>query len=221
MVMAGITTLTLSATVIRRLIEFPIMLYVFYYALRRLKKNHAAEIYLIWYIFSLFFVLMFGLQFIAEWRGVNSTQVCGAYQETCDAAIRVFIGIDDELLLLFVLLSLAIIPQLLAYFLSGLLSGTASTPKFVRQIQTIAMWSLIKFLAGFGGIFSAPFFAMLAAGKLWDDESATLLFLGVCVTIVAFSLASVQIAFAEGMQILKARAAIKRIHAFFTRNLHE
>jgi len=70
----------------------------------------------------------------------------------------------DEFVLVATVVYLTIGPQFLAYLLSGL-SGSAATPIFVRQISTIAVWSIIKFLAGLSGILLAHPFARLLLRK--------------------------------------------------------
>ena len=59
-------------------------------------------------------------------------------------------AIRTELTLVVTILTVAVAPQLFNYILAGL-SGHAATPKFVWQFERIAIWSLIKFLAAFGG----------------------------------------------------------------------
>ena len=105
-------------------------------------KGHHREIYLIWYINSLFFTLFYGLGIIAEQKNVRLTEVCGTYQENCKAVYEYLTNVQDELTLIAVVSALAIGPQLLTYILSAL-SGSASTPRFVSQIAKIAAWSFV------------------------------------------------------------------------------
>ena len=127
-------------------------------------KGHHREIYLIWYINSLFFTLFYGLGIIAEQKNVRLTEVCGTYQENCKAVYEYLTNVQGELSLIAVVSALAIGPQLLTYILSGL-SGSASTPRFVSQIAKIAAWSFVKFAAGLGGILIAEPMAKLTVGK--------------------------------------------------------
>jgi hypothetical protein len=57
-----------------------------------------------------------------------------------------------ELGLVAIILIVTIAPQLMNYILAGL-SGCAATPRYVCQFEKIAIWSLIKFSAAFGGVF--------------------------------------------------------------------
>src|SRR5436190_3491385 len=53
--------------------------------------------------------------------------------------------------------------------LSGL-SGAATAPIYIRQIGLVAVWSIIKFLAGLGGILLAQ-----PAAKLWWEQSVPIM----------------------------------------------
>jgi hypothetical protein len=63
----------------------------------------------------------------------------------------------DELKLVAIFTSITVLPQILAYLLSAP-SGSATAPRYVRRIQQLAAWSLIKFVAGLGGLSAALLF---------------------------------------------------------------
>ncbi|WP_439373144.1 hypothetical protein [Bradyrhizobium sp. DASA03120] len=124
---------------------------------------------------------------------------------------------------------MAVVPQLFNYVLSGL-SGCAATPKLVWQFEKIAVWSLIKFLAAFGGVFVAQ--GLGAYSILTADGSNHVLmqyveyFLkGVTAVGLAFVLTVLQVLILEGAHALseswqkKPNSIGYRVHRFFTRNL--
>jgi hypothetical protein len=162
-----------GAKAMARLLEFVGLAIVFGFlvgSIAELNRQHSREIYAIWYVFSFFFLLFFALYFFTEREGKEITDVLGpSSAETLKAVYNYLTNIQDELLLVAAVLYLAIAPQLLTYVLSGL-SGSANAPVFVRQIGTIALWSLIKFLAGLSGILLAHAFVelLLAKAALFD-----------------------------------------------------
>ena len=136
-------------------------------AIAFLRKSHSGEVYLIWYVVSFFFVLFAGLDAIALRNNVTTTAICGSYEPTCKWVYGLFTDFDGEVELLIAIVALAIVPQILAYILSGF-SGSASAPKFVSAITTYALWSLIKFGAAFAGILLAE-----ALTKLYFHKPVT------------------------------------------------
>jgi hypothetical protein len=194
-------------------------------AIFRLRKEHSNEIYLIWYTISFFFTLFLGLEIIAS--GSDAAGVCGSYESACRTVYGYLTDFVGESKLLVIFLTLAIVPQFFAYFLSGL-SGSASAPKFVSEVTKLALWSFIKFSAAFAGILLA--------------KPVAKLYLGVPVTIGDFGIAIFFISSAFGFA-LYALIIIERlptfvrnelfptgsflfrvvakIHWFFTRNVHD
>lgn len=111
-----------------------------------------------------------------------------SYAETLKAVHHYLTDVDDEFRLVAAVVYLAIGPQLLTYLLSGL-SGSATPPKFVRQIGTIAIWSVIKFVAALSGILLAEPVARLSLGT----QISVLDFLqGTAMIALAFILAAIQ-----------------------------
>jgi hypothetical protein len=64
------------------------------------------------------------------------------------------------------ILIVTIAPQFLNYILAGF-SGCAATPRYVWQFEKIATWSLIKFLAAFGGLSVAEALGVYAGDPTW------------------------------------------------------
>jgi hypothetical protein len=69
-------------------------------ALVFLRKTKSSEIYVIWYAASFFFVLFFGLQYLAAKRHIKIAELCGSHAEICQYAhpsnaLAMFLGYRD------------------------------------------------------------------------------------------------------------------------------
>jgi hypothetical protein len=129
-------------------------------------------------------------------------------------------------------LIIAIVPQVLTYILSGL-SGCASTPKLVWHFEKIAIWSLIKFLAAFGGFLTASAVNLYDIGFGPSVVNTVILFSarvdrllqGLTAVAIAFVITILQVYFLEFANSLRQAWKQKpeswpyRVHRFFTRNL--
>ena len=120
-----------------------------------LRRRHSSGVYAIWYIFSFFLLLFFALYYYAERERTELTHLLGpSWVSTLEFVHHMLTDVEGEVQLVVAVLYLAVAPQLLTYLLSGI-SGSATPPVFVRQTASIAVWSVIKFLAGLGGILLA------------------------------------------------------------------
>ncbi|UPK15807.1 hypothetical protein IVA93_37495 (plasmid) [Bradyrhizobium sp. 155] len=145
-------------------------LFVIHMAIYAMRRNHPGEVYVIWYACSFFFILFFGLTLLARVNGIGIYEICGTHKETCQSIYDHLTDPKGEIAFLGVMVGLALGPQLMTYLISALW-GTASAPKFVRHIQAIAVWSLVKFLAGLGGIVISQSLAVQMAGTTLYDEN--------------------------------------------------
>lgn len=116
----------------------PVSLIVFIWELR---KTHPHQIYVIWYIFSFFFLLFLPIFELESIRPPDNPIFGKENQELARAVVEYLDDADAELKLVVAVVGLAIVPQWLTYVLSGL-SGSASEPRFVKQITNLAIWSL-------------------------------------------------------------------------------
>jgi hypothetical protein len=195
-------------------------------SIAELNRQHSREIYAIWYVFSFFFLLFFALYFSAKREGKEITDLLGpSSAATLKAVYDYLTNIQDELLLVAAVVYLAIAPQLLTYVLSGL-SGSATAPVFVRQIRTIALWSLIKFLAGLSGILLAHALVELLLGKAALSDFIQ----GFVIITMAFFIAHTQHAVFErefefyvwpGLWVHIRFPWLLRVHQYFTRYYRE
>lgn len=151
-----------------------------------LRHEHAGEIYLIWYLFSLFFCIFLLLHLVAVGSGVDLALALGPQWE---APLRfVYDCLTDlagELAIVGSLLAVSIGPQLMAYILSGV-SGSARPPQFVREITHYAILSLVKFLAVWSSIILSDVAARLLLGQPGD---VTLVIQGLGLVTTAFAVA--------------------------------
>lgn len=133
-------------------------------AIAGLRRDHAREIYAIWYLFSLALSIFFVLNLLAAGSGVALTDVLGpAWARSMSRIYDALTNLRDELWLVGGFVFLAIVPQIVAYILSGP-SGSSSPPILVRHVSTAAFLSVVKFLALWSGIVAARPIAMLALG---------------------------------------------------------
>lgn len=188
-------------------------------ALLFLRKAKSGEIYVIWYAASLFFVLFFGLQYLAGKRHIHIAELCGSHAETCQTAMETLFHLEGELILVAAVLALGILPQLLAYFLSGV-TGSASPPHFVLQVEKVAIWSLIKFNASVGGALMSRPVAIWAAGGPPDFRE----FCNGLVAIgSAFAIAALDVLLTERLPIFWRKRKdffepLASVHSFLTRH---
>ncbi|MBR1086595.1 hypothetical protein JQ621_03810 [Bradyrhizobium manausense] len=193
----------------------------------RLRKQHASELYLIWYINSLFFLLFLALEIVAAKNNARLHAVCTPYEATCAAVVDYLTNAKNELILIGAIVGVFIGPQLLTYLLAGI-SGAAIAPKFVWHIEQFVVWSLIKFIAALAGIRSATPFA-----KLLTHQAVEIVeFLpGLILIATAFGWAGVHFDLhaqrdAVSRQLVgpkpswPIRQAV-RLHNYFTRNARE
>lgn len=123
-----------------------------------LRRDHAREIYGLWYIFSFVFLLFFGLHMLARRDHVELPEIFGPWGKDVFAAVYGWLTtVEDEFKLVIAILGLGIGPQLLTYILSSF-SGSA------------AMWSLIKSWAALSGIFAASWVANWIVGEAFQER---------------------------------------------------
>ena len=199
-----------------------------FYAASRLRKQHAGELYLIWYFNSFFFLLFFVLEIVAARNNAHLTAVCGtAYLGTCQSIYDYLTNAKDELILIGAIVGIFVGPQLLTYVLAGI-SGAAIAPKFVWHIEQFVVWSLIKFIAALAGIRSATPIARLVTHQPVEitDFLPGLVFIAAAFgwAGVHFDLHEQREAFSRQLTGRKPGWHIRqaaRIYDYFTRNARE
>ena len=198
-----------------------------FYVAGRLRKQHARELYLIWYINSFFFLLFFALEIVAIKNNTRLAAVCGHYEATCAGIVDYLTNARDEMILIGAIVGVFVGPQLLTYVLAGM-SGAAIAPKFVWHIEQFVVWSLIKFIAALAGIRSATPFARLVTHQPVEigDFLPGLIFIAAAFgwAGVHFDLHTQREAFSRQLTGKKpgwhVRQAV-RIHIYFTLNARE
>jgi hypothetical protein len=193
-----------------------------------LARRHAHEISIIWYINTLFFVFFVCIGYAAKTSKTQLTGLCGSYEEACKHIYAMVTNLGDEINLLLFGLALAVVPQLMSYAFC-ILSGSASTPRYVSLVGTIAFWGLVKFVAGLGGILSAgPFAIWFAEGKPVGVSNVVG---GFSYVFMAFTFAAAYVLLTETFpEFIKARSGrlgetvgrhLLKIHKFATRHVPE
>ena len=198
-----------------------------FYVAGRLRKQHARELYLIWYINSFFFLLFFALEIVAIKNNSRLAAVCAPYEATCAGIVDYLTNARDEMILIGAIVGVFVGPQLLTYVLAGM-SGAAIAPKFVWHIEQFVVWSLIKFIAALAGIRSATPFARLVTYQPVEigDFLPGLIFIAAAFgwAGVHFDLHTQREAFSRQLTGKKPGWHIRqavRIHNYFTRNARE
>jgi hypothetical protein len=195
------------------------------------KKGCTAEINVIWYAFSLILVILWSINFALELLSIHLAPVSPTDVEKVFYLSPYYQWVEKyykcakeyltetraELGLVASILIVTIAPQFLNYILSGF-SGCAATPRLVWQFEKIATWSLIKFLAAFGGVF--------VADAIWRRlNSVDRLLWGLSAVGLAFIIAVFQVYALEAADALgkawqrKPKSWPYRLHRFFARNL--
>ena len=198
-----------------------------FYVAGRLRRQHAGELYLIWYINSFFFLLFFALEIVAIKNNTRLAAVCAPYEATCAGIVDYLTNARDEMILIGAIVGVFVGPQLLTYVLAGM-SGAAIAPKFVWHIEQFVVWSLIKFIAALAGIRSATPFARLVTHQPVEigDFLPGLIFIAAAFgwAGVHFDLHTQREAFSRQLTGKKPGWHIRqavRIHNYFTRNARE
>jgi hypothetical protein len=130
----------------------PLVISIFIFLLR---KDHPTEVYVVWYAFSLFFVVF---SFLSAYAWKNNKTVNDIFGQFAwgEWVYNWLTDWNADVWLVLVFLGLVVLPQLSAYLLSGI-SGSASPPMLILQAKDMALWSLIKTLASLSGITLAGF----------------------------------------------------------------
>lgn len=203
-------------------------LLVIYGTIFVIRRRHPGEVYAIWYACSFFFIFFFGLSLIARVNNVSIEDVCGTHKDACRAVFETFTDIGGEAAFLGTIVTLALGPQLLTYLISGLF-GTASAPRFVHPIQAIAVWGVIKFLAGLGGIIMAESIVLPLAESTEEHPHfgfGVLFSSGATCVAAAFMIAAVYTIVTDAFAGLAFKqdgfpGAIRAIHKWCTRYVPE
>ena len=166
-----------------------------------LSRDHPTEVFTIWYAFSLLFVIFFALYLIADTTKRDVTEIFGpTYTELFKTIFDEMTNLSAEIKLVAVGVYVSVLPQLLAYFLSGF-SGSAKAPKYVDWIGKIAIWSIIKFLAALSGIvfasYSVEYLFFTPLSNIQDLKNSLIF------VVISFVLANLQHDYFDGKFVLK------------------
>jgi hypothetical protein len=202
---------------LRYLAEAMLYLAIICIAIGFLRKRHSGEIFLIWYLFSFFFILVTGLGISGNYPTQTTSVICGSYKETCAEIFTLFINVDDELFFVGTLAALAIIPQILTYILSGL-SGSARSPTGLWHIEKFAIWSFIKVSACYSGAIVSFF--------IWGPQFVSRqqqISAGLQQIAIPFGLAAVELWLTDALPRIWIRcenslSLLKKVHDFCTKN---
>jgi hypothetical protein len=194
-----------------------------YLAIRSARHQHAEHVFSVWYLFGLSFVIVSGL-FAYIYMNVLSQGRPGLQGWPASVVLFLFdaaLDIRGEFYFVACASVFLLVPQLLAYFASGLY-GCAHLPTTFKWIDRFVAWSLIKFFIILAGIMAAQtIFATYGHPyrKLSDIPSRlfyTSLFLSVSFTIFVFYCSRENVLAAIDRVGLRSR--LSKIHGLMTRH---
>jgi hypothetical protein len=184
-----------------------------------IRKKNAGTIYILWYLFSLFFVIFLVIRLTAWFQSYPLIQMCGSYEQACRTVYGSLTKIEDELYLLAVVTVLVLVPQLMTYLLSGIF-GAAHPPILVEQIRKFVVWSYIKFNVCLAGIQLASGLSKLITHN-WIAR-LELVSAGMWLA-VAFAYAAIECSDKAPSSAFEKwpLPQLLRVHKFFTRHVSE
>ena len=139
------------------LVWFILALSTIWLSIRTLnRRGHPTQVNVIWYAFSLIFVIRIAVDFAAYAEGYSSLSMFLDHELhiSSEYTLRLhswLTNIREEFVLVISIIVVAIAPQLLTYGLAGIF-GCAKPPALVWYFEELAAWSLIKFLAALSAI---------------------------------------------------------------------
>ena len=100
-------------------IVFLILMGLIWSSIDELRREHHREIYAIWYVFSLFFLIFLPLYYFSVKHDTDVTAVLGPSKVAILQTIYDYLtDVKSELILVAAIVVIGIGPQLLAYFLA-------------------------------------------------------------------------------------------------------
>lgn len=133
-----------------------------------LSRSHSSDVRIVWYLFSLSLVVSLGVSIWALNYGALDS--AGKYQGNAGMILKKLVDlvmdIEADFIVFGGIVAIVVLPQFLAYILSGL-SGSATSPRFVKGSTIFFVWSIVKSLAVAAGVVVA--FDLVAIWMSWAD----------------------------------------------------
>jgi hypothetical protein len=131
-----------------------------FFSITRLRINHSALIYTLWYIYSLTFCIGLVIGYLNPQQiGVKDAQTSPLVMDAYVLLTSIF-NIRDDLALVLFLVFITIAPQLITYVVSGLF-GCAAAPRYVSIVVKYCVFSVVKTTIGFSGFTTGFFLAFI------------------------------------------------------------
>lgn len=137
-------------------------------------KKHPSDIRVIFYLFSLSFVLTVIAAVWALKTGVMDVQGVfhGAMGDKTNAFLRLMLDLDSDVGIFSSILIVILVPQFLSYILSAPF-GSSAAPIFVGKTIRIFIWSVIKsFVVAAGILQSISIYGFYSHWKDWSFKGA-------------------------------------------------
>jgi hypothetical protein len=198
-----------------------------YYSGQVLKEHHGDDIRIIWYFFSLTFVISYIIGLWATSNGAidSSGSFVGEAGDFINKLLTATLDIKLSIYLILAILALILIPQFMCYLLSGIF-GVASSPLYISESIKFLIWGLIKTFIIVSGVTAAILlFGSFSSWKSFELKN-----------IFGWSLISLAFCFFSFMTLLLYRESEKmladikeimpnrlldpliKLHNFFTRH---
>jgi len=167
---------------------------VLIYSANTLKTNFGSDIRIVWYFFSLSFVITSLIALWAIGKGAidNSGKFKGEIGEFLNNLMLGMLDINLSLYLILTIVIVILLPQIISYLLSGL-SGTASKPVLIEESLSFVVWGLVKtFVVASGIIFSI---SIIGYFNNWSSFSISGLYAFLSLSLMFISLSFVSLLF--------------------------
>jgi hypothetical protein len=168
---------------------FLICLFVSWYSILQLRRNHGADIRVVWYFVSLALVVALGIGWWAVDNGAlgqHGTFV-GPNGEALKKFLDFMLDLNTDLKILAAIVLLITVPQLLGYVLSGL-SGSAAAPLLIEGSLSFFVWGLVKAFAVCAGIiFSLAILGMWQGWHTWWPGGFAMTYTSLMLVMLSFA----------------------------------
>lgn len=162
--------------------------FISWYSIRQLRKDHGGDVRVVWYLFSLTFVITYG---IASWavsnEVLNEHRFEGELGAHLEQLLKAMLNLEASLIFVLAIAGLIVLPQLISYFLSGL-SGCAGTPFLIEGSLSFLVWGLVKSFAVCGGIIiSLAVFGIWHDWDTWQQDSLVMTYTSSMLIMLSFT----------------------------------
>ena len=201
-----------------------VLVFLIFGAVSLIRKQHGAEVRVVWYFFSLAVVAVAGIACHAISVGAidEGGNFHGKYGEFIKDALNFMLDLKGGIFWVTVAFVLFLVPQLLSYVLSGI-SGCASAPLFISGSFDFLVWGYLKAFVTCAGITFSIGLLCFSGLISSDFKSAPMLLpFSLLLLLVVFAILFFYLEGGNYMKRLsdefpKLMRRCMKVHGFFTR----